>query len=102
MTSFIHLISAMVYEFIDDNIIDKTWKSLDGGQVWVSRLCHGASRQLLIEGALLSHRMYRRKKHLAIDSSFIPWTCDIGYKIKTAEFRGYVANQTHYFLTNIN
>lgn len=64
MTSFIHLISAMAYEFIDNNITDMTWKSLDGGQVWVSRLCHGAYKQLLIEGALLSHRMYRRKKHL--------------------------------------
>ena len=36
MASFIHLISAMAYEFIDDNILDKTWKSLNGGQVWVS------------------------------------------------------------------
>ena len=64
MASFINLISAMAYEFIDDNILDTTWKSLDGGQVWVFCLCHGASRQLLIEGALLSHRMYRGKKHL--------------------------------------
>lgn len=26
MASFINLISAMAYEFIDDNILDKTWE----------------------------------------------------------------------------